>query len=331
MSKKVIVTGSAGFIGSHFVEHILANTDWKIVGLDSFRHRGDTARLVKNERYTVHTCDLAQPISHRIEDLHDADYFVNFASESHVDRSITEPRSFIENNVSLAISAFEFAKVFNIKKFIQISTDEVYGAAPTGVAHAEWSPIIPSNPYAASKAAQEAIAISWWRTYQLPLIIVNGMNMFGERQDPEKFIPGVIKKIANGQTVTVHGSPDYIGMRHYIHARNFSDAVLYLLREITPATHVDSITETSMPTRFNIVGEVEMNNLDLAMLVSKFMGKRMTYELVDFHRARPGHDRRYALDGTKLKNAGWKQPITFEKSLEKTVHWFLNNPVWTRA
>lgn len=327
---KVIVTGSAGFIGSHFVDHVLANTDWDVVGLDSFRHRGDSVRVHGDSRLKIHTCDLRQPISTRIRDLEDADFIVNFAAESHVDRSIDFPRDFIENNTSVACSVFELAKAIRVKKIIQISTDEVYGPAPEGTAHKEWSPILPSNPYAASKACQEAVAVSYWRTYGMPLMIVNGMNMFGEKQDPEKFIPGTIRKIKKGETVTIHGSESYIGKRHYIHARNFSDALMFLLKEKTPHVYKDSITEMSIPDRFNVVGEIEMDNLDLARMVAKIIGSRFTYELVDFHKARPGHDRRYALDGRKLAEFGWKQPITFEQSLEKTVKWFLDNPEWIK-
>lgn len=328
--KKVIVTGSAGFIGSHFVDHVLSNTDWRIVGLDSFRHRGDSVRVQADPRYTVLTCDLRQPISTRLKDLWDADYIVNFAAESHVDRSIDYPRDFIENNTSLACSVMDLAKELKIKKVIQISTDEVYGAAIEGTLHKEWSPILPSNPYAASKACQEAVAVSYWRTYGVPLIIVNGMNMFGEKQDPEKFIPGTIRKVAKGETVMIHGTQDYVGKRHYIHARNFADGLLFLLREKNPTQYEDQIDRIVFPDRFNVVGEIELDNLQLARSIAEIMGKDLTFEFQDFHKARPGHDRRYALDGTKLKDLGWKQPITFKASIEKTVKWFLENKEWIK-
>lgn len=328
--KKVIVTGSAGFIGSHFVDHVLKNTDWEIIGLDSFRHRGDSVRVQKDPRYKIITCDLRQPISPRIKELWDADYIINFAAESHVDRSIDDPRSFIENNTSLACSVMGLARVCNIKKIIQISTDEVYGAAIEGTLHKEWSPILPSNPYAASKACQEAVAISYWRTYGVPLIIVNGMNMFGEKQDPEKYIPGTIRKVAKGETVMIHGTRDYVGKRHYIHARNFADGLLFLLKEKVPTQYEDQIDKIVFPDRFNVVGEVEMDNLELARTIASIMGKDLTFEFVDFHKARPGHDRRYALDGTKLKELGWKQPLTFKESIERTVAWFLENQEWIK-
>ncbi len=326
--KRILVTGSAGFAATHFIEHLLKNTDWEIVGLESFKHRGDSERVIKNPRYTVHTCDLAAPISYRlIEKIGTIDYVVNMASESHVDRSITDPVPFVQNNVNLALNILEYARIVQPQKFIQISTDEVYGAAPEGTDHKEWSAIIPSNPYAASKAAQEAIAISYWRTFNTPLIITNTMNLFGERQDPEKYIPMLIQKINNGEQVTIHGSPEYIGKRHYIHCRNFADALLFLLRECNPNRYIDAPI-LQVPPRFNIVGQVELDNLELAKMVARFIGKELRYKLVDFHAARPGHDRRYSLDGTALKAFGWTPPKGMEESLEKTVKWSMEHPEW---
>lgn len=331
MSKKVLVTGSAGFIGSHFVDHVLKNTDWEIIGFDSFRHRGDSARVQSDGRYQIYTMDLAAPISHMVKERIRGcvDYIVNFASESHVDRSIEAPRPFIENNVGLSLSMGDLAREIQPKKFIQISTDEVYGAAPEGVLHREWSSILPSNPYAASKAAQEAILISYWRTYGLPLIIVNSMNLIGEKQDAEKFVPGTIKKILNGDTVTIHGSQEYIGKRYYQHARNLSDAVLFMLRELNPAIYIDS-DYTSHPSRFNVVGEVELDNFQMAKKIGEILDKPLLWEFEDFHKTRPGHDRRYALDGDKLKQSGWKQPLSFDESLRRTVKWYTENGEWLK-
>lgn len=330
--KTVLVTGSAGFVGSHLVEHVLSNTDWNIVGLDSFKHRGDSVRITPGfrERYRIFTADLGCPISHRLMDcIGPVDYIVNMASESHVDRSITDPVPFVQNNVNLALSMMEYARVVQPKKFIQISTDEVYGPAAEGTDHAEWSTILPSNPYSASKACQEAIGISYWRSYGLPLVITNTMNMFGERQDKEKFVPMLISKIQNGQTVTIHGTPDYIGKRKYLHARNFADALLFLLAEIHPTPYVDC-PKIMIPDRFNVVGEVEMDNLELARLVAHILDKPLHFELMDFHKARPGHDRRYSLDPRKITNLGWTQPMNFQNSLIKTIQWTLRNSEWLK-
>lgn len=327
---RILITGSAGFVGSHLVEHLIKNTNWEIIGLDSFRHRGDSLRVshLIADRYKIFTCDLATPISYRLmEKIGKVDYIVNMASDSHVDRSITDPVPFIQNNVNLALSMLEYAKIIQPSKFIQISTDEVYGPAPEGILHQEWSPILPSNPYAASKAAQEAIAISYWRTYGIPLIITNTMNMFGQRQDKEKFIPMLISRITKGEEVTIHGSQFYIGKRFYLHARNFADALLFLLKEHTPIFYEDT-RNLMMPDRFNVVGELEMDNLALAQKVAAFLGKELKYKLVDFHSARPGHDRRYALDGYKIARLGWKAPANFDESLKTTIEWTLKNPEW---
>ena len=322
---RLLLTGIAGFIGSHIVEHVQANTDWEIVGLASFRHRGDSLRTESFDwdRVTIHRADLTADISHRLaERIGPVDYIVNAAADSHVDRSIEEPRPFIENNVSLAITMLEYARLVKPKAFVQVSTDEVYGPAED-VLHAEWSPIIPSNPYSASKAAQEAIAISYWRTFDVPVVLTNTMNNFGERQDAEKYIPQVIGRVQRGEVVTVHGTPNNIGSRFYLHARNHADALLHLLDEPTryPAP---------CPDRYNVVGEVEVDNLTLAQTIADILGKPLRYELVDFHAARPGHDRRYALDGAKLRAMGWTPPLSFHDSLERTIRWTLDHAEWLR-
>ncbi len=327
--KRVLVTGSAGFAASHFVEHVLANTDWDVIGLDSFRHRGDSLRVYHDpKRYTVHCVDLAAPISRRLaEEIGPIDYIVNMASESHVDRSISDPVPFVQNNVNLALNVLEYARHVRPKVFVQISTDEVYGAAHAGKNHREWDPIIPSNPYAASKAAQEAIAISYWRTYGVPLIITNAMNLIGERQDCEKYLPMLISKIQAGETVTVHGSPGHIGSRKYLHCRNMADAIVHLIRN---SVGLEYRPPTIYPERYNIVGDVEINNLELATMVANLLGKPLKYEFLDFHSARPGHDFRYSLDGSKLKQAGWVAPVDFKESLKRVIDWTLEHPIWLR-
>jgi dTDP-glucose 4,6-dehydratase len=243
-----------------------------------------------------------------------------------VNRSIDNPGEFIIGNTLIAYNLLEYAREIKPKVFLQFSTDEVYGVAPEGVNHKEWSSIVPSNPYSASKACQEATAISYWRTYGVPVIITNTMNLFGETQDAEKYTAQLIKKIYNGEIVTVHGSEGNIGSRFYLHARNGADAVLYILNNLPPKLYNDG--ENFLPDRYNIVGDKEMDNLELAKLVASMLGKELKYELVDFHKGRPGHDRRYALDGAKLKEAGWTAPMGFEESLKKSIDWTLKNPQW---
>jgi dTDP-glucose 4,6-dehydratase len=220
----------------------------------------------------------------------------------------------------------EFAREIKPEVFLQFSTDEVYGVAPQGVNHKEWATILPSNPYSASKACQEAIAISYWRTYGLPLIITNTMNLLGQTQDSEKYPAQLQRKITNGEEVVVHGTAESIGSRFYLHARNASDAVLFILKNLPPTIYKEN--STHVPDRYNIVGDIELNNLELAEMVAKILGKPLKYRFDDFHKNRPGHDRRYALDGSKLKNLGWKAPQSFEESLRQTIEWTKANPQW---
>lgn len=325
---RVCLSGVSGFIGSHILSHILKNTDWEVIGIASWTHKGTPERIVDDKYYQEHknrvkiiTHDLIAPLTERtLSEIGQVDYIINVASDSHVDRSITHPVELVKNNTSLVLHMLEAARVLKPKKFLQFSTDEVYGAAPEGVDHKEWSAILPSNPYSASKAAQEAIAISYWRTYGVPLIITNLMNVFGERQDSEKYLAKCISYIQQGKTLTIHGNEKYIGSRFYIHARNVADAILYIVNKVDVEMYTDG-GKVDRPARFNIVGDKEMNNLDVAKLIAGFLGKELKYELVDFHNGRPGHDRRYALDGTKLKEHGWTSPINFEDSLRKYVEW----------
>jgi len=332
---RVLLTGISGFVGHHTAEHILKNTDWEVIGLASFRHRGDSMRIEQLgkwyeasdwDRVRIHRADLTGPIGPTlINQIGPVDYIINMAAESHVDRSIEWPRPFIENNVASAITMLEYAREVQPKAFIQVSTDEVYGPAAEGDYSREWDAIIPSNPYAASKAAQEAIAVSYWRTYGVPLVITNTMNMFGERQDAEKYIPLVIKRVVAGDEVVIHRSYGKVGSRFYLHARNFADALLHILREL-PAAEWGG--ETGRPDRYNIGGEVEVDNLTLALKIANLIGNPLQYTEVDFAATRPGHDRRYALDSAKIRAAGWQQPVNFDDSLCQTVRWTLDHPEW---
>lgn len=352
--KNVLLTGGGGFIGAHTFAHIMHNTDWRLVIIDSFRHKGKTDRITEmiethpewRERVTIITHDLKAPFSDQtIDRIGVIDYVINMASESHVDRSITDPRDFIENNVHLTLSMLEYARYCNIcegahpadakhdadymvKKFIQISTDEVYGPAPDGHDHKEGEPHRPSNPYSASKAAQESIAYSYWRTYDLPICVTNTMNIIGEMQDPEKYLPLIIKSVVNGDMLTIHASADgkQIGSRYYLHARNQADALIFLLEKVPFPTYSSDLGMA----RYNIVGEREVDNLQLAHMVADILNKDLHYRLVDFHSSRPGHDLRYALDGSKLAALGWKAPLSLNESLKNTVEWTIAHPEWLK-
>lgn len=338
--KRVLLTGASGFVGSHVLRHILTNTDWQVVCLVSFKHRGLTDRIrlsVKGvddnmERVKVLKHDLTAPISSILaHEIGHIDYVLNVASESHVDRSIEAPAEFIQNNVALITHMLDWARQAKVEKFLQVSTDEVYGPAPDGYGHREWvDQLLPSNPYSASKAAQESICFAYWRTYQMPIVITNTMNIIGEMQDPEKFVPMVIKKVLRGETVSIHGTPPdawndevRIGSRYYLHARNQADALLHVLSLPVPL-----YGEAETPEKFHIVGEREVDNLEMAQMIADIIGMPLKYEIVDFHSSRPGHDLRYALDGAKIASTGWVAPYSLEESLKRTINWTLENPEW---
>ncbi len=238
---------------------------------------------------------------------------------THVDNSITDARPFVYSNVIGTLNILEFAReCTDLKAFVYFSTDEVFGPAPKGTNYKEWDRYNCTNPYSATKAGAEELCLSYMNTYGVPGFITHTMNLFGERQHPEKFIPLCIRKILAGEKITIHGSADkkHSGSRFYIHARNVADIVHFLFENF------------EQRDKYNIVGEKELTNLQLAQKIAEILGKPLNYEIVDFHSSRPGHDLRYALDGTKLKEMGYNIPITIDESLKKTVEWTLKHDKW---
>lgn len=333
---KVLLTGISGSIGAHFLAHIMHNTDWDVVGVSSFRHKGWSDRIVEvmrdhpdwSPRLTMITHDLTGPFSELTKKkIGHIDYVINLAALSDVEASIHDPVTFIQNNVWSTLNMLEYARGLTLKAFVQFSTDEVFGPTDGKSLCKEWDPIVPSNPYAASKACQEAIAISYWRTYNIPLIITNTMNNFGEMQQHSKFPVMIQKAIERGDEVTIHGeSNGEIGSRSYIHSRNVADAVLYILKNTTPYLHQPLLVDR--PDRYNIAGDKQLNNLELSQTIADLMGKPLKYKVIESHTARPGHDPHYGLNDDKLKSLGWKPPVSFEESLKNTIQWQQENPEW---
>jgi dTDP-glucose 4,6-dehydratase len=331
---KVVITGGCGFVGHHVVEHFLKNTDAQIIVIDGLSYasagydRLNDIGCFDGGRAKVFSVDLSNPLSCGVrKEIGDVDYILNLASESHVDRSIEYPDEFIRNNVMLAVNVLDWARTIpGLKRFLQFSTDEVFGPAEKDKFFKEGDPHNPGNPYSASKSAQEAICSAYANTYGLPIIITNTMNIFGERQHPEKFIPMVIRKVRDGERVNIHSDKtgSVIGSRFYIHARNVADAICFILEN-----NVVCLSKTDPASgRYNIVGEREIDNITLAKTIAEMIGRPLSYETVDFHSSRPGHDLRYALDGSKLSVLGWSPPAALYESLRKVVEWELRNPEW---
>jgi dTDP-glucose 4,6-dehydratase len=348
---RILLSGAGGFAGHHFLEHALTVTDWDVICTDSFRHRGTTDRISQvlrgsprnSEGYhrdwqlrtTVIQHDLRAPFSPqaaaRIAGESGLDFLIAMASESHVDRSLTDPVPFTENNTAVILNTLELARQLQPKAVVVISTDEVYGPVEAGHAHREWAPVLPSNPYSASKAAQEAIAISYWRSYGVPVIITNTMNLIGERQHPEKFIPKTLRAVLAGKEAVIHGSPGQPGSRHYLHARNMADAVIFLLRGRAPAMFhaYPGRYASNMPDRYNIASADRIDNLTLAAMIAEAAGSLdLRWRWEDFHSARPGHDAHYGLDPGKITALGWKPPVPFAASLDHTIRWTMSHPEW---
>jgi dTDP-glucose 4,6-dehydratase len=337
--KRALITGGAGFIAHHLVSYILKNTDWEIVTLDRLDFSGNLNRLhdilqdfsiPDRSRVRVVYHDLKSAINPLIAaDIGKVDYILHLAAGSHVDRSIQYPLEFVMDNVVATCNILDFARSLDhLERFIYFGTDEVFGPAPDGIKYGENDRYNSTNPYSASKAGGEELAVAFENTYNLPVYITHTMNVFGQRQHPEKYIPMCIRKIRDGETITIHSDPTKTipGSRHYIHAGDVSDALLFLLNQ--PTIVGRNFGGAKCP-KFNIVGAEELNNLQLAQIIADVQGKELKYELVDFHSARPGHDLRYALSGKKMMNMGWT-PKDIRGRIKEVVEWTLANERWIK-
>jgi dTDP-glucose 4,6-dehydratase len=329
---RVLITGGCGFVGHHFVEHILKRRpDWEIVVIDKLGHSGDMARLrdikavsqCEASKIQVFHHDLRNEIQHNMsKEIGAIDLVFHIAAESHVDRSIKDPLLFVESNVVATTQLMQWLRTWHPGiPFFYFSTDEVFGPAPLGTIHSEFDAHNPGNPYAASKSGGEQMVRAFANTYKMKCVVTRSMNIFGERQHPEKFIPHVVRSVIAGQKVMIHAdrSKQVPGSRFWIHARNVADAYLTL---------VDNLDEAIDVGTFHIVGEREINNLELAQMIAACLDRELIYELVDFHSSRPGHDLRYAMIDVNLSSLGWKVPVGTEEALKKTVQWTVDNPKW---
>lgn len=337
--KTALITGGAGFIAHHLIGKLLKETDWNIISLDRLDFSGNLNRLhdlmqdfspEDRSRVKIVYHDLKSAINPLISaDIGKVDYILHLAAGSHVDRSIEYPMEFVMDNVVGTCNILDYARgLDHLERFVYFSTDEVFGPAPDGVNYGENDRYNSTNPYSASKAGGEELAVAFENTYGLPVYITHTMNVFGERQHPEKYIPMCIKKVRDGKPITIHSDPTKTipGSRHYIHAEDVADALLFLLSSPT-VVYKDS-TGAKCP-KFNIVGAEELNNLQLAQLIADIQEKELNYELIDFHSARPGHDLRYSLSGQRMKDMGWT-PKPVRDRLKQVVEWTLTNERWIR-
>lgn len=331
---RLIITGMSGFIGSHLWEHTMKTTDWDVIGLVKMDRAGNLNRIEETlldhpewrERTTFVRHDLNDSLAIVHKHIGEVDYIAHLAACSHVDTSIADPVGVFCNNARSTVQILDYARTMqpNLKKFLYFSTDEVYGPAPEGYDFTEEDKLSPSNPYSAGKAAGEMITMAYGKTYGLPYLISNTMNVFGERQDAEKLIPKCMRAIQEGKVMTIHGMPGNVGKRHWLHARNAADATLFLLKH------------EIVNDKVHIVGDIEMDNLQMFTLIAKSMGRDKLevgkdYTHLDFHSTRPGHDSRYSLSGKKLASLGWVAPLGFEESLKRTVEWSMQHPNWIKG
>jgi len=301
---RALITGASGLVGSHVLTEMLKATDWEFVCICSWRHKGNPLRLQEhadNKRVTIVTHDLKGIMP----DLGYFDYILNIASESHVDRSISDPVYFVENNVLLVLNMLEYARKYPPKLFVQFSTDEVFGHTEE-ISDVLW----PSNPYAASKAAQEVIVSAYRKTYNIQAVVTNSNNIIGSGQDPEKYVARLAKQIAGNEMVTVHTQNGVIGQRRYNPVENVAAGLLFLINNYRPQPQ-------NAPTpRFGLTGGMELDNLEIAQLVARVMGKELKYELKEVNNIRPGYDLRYPKVNTKLEEMGFVPPLTLEQGLQ---------------
>ena len=312
---RVLITGGAGFIGSHFAHHALErHSDWQVTVLDKLTYAGNLAnleRLEGNPRYRFHRGDIAVRQDVEAAWGEGVDILFNFAAETHVDRSIGDPDCFIRTDIYGVYTLLEVARGRGIDRFIQISTDEVYGTVPSGSSR-EDAALMPSNPYAASKSGADRLAFSYFTTYGLPVLITRASNNFGPRQYPEKMMPLFITNALDDQPLPLYGDGENV--RDWLYVADHCSALDVVLEK------------GRLGEVYNIGGGNERRNIEVTERILASLGKPRS--LVRYVTDRPGHDRRYSLDCAKLRALGWTPRTRFETALDATVGWYRENRAW---
>ena len=311
---KLLVTGGCGFIGSNFVRYILKkHPSYKVINLDKLTYCGCKESLKdieKDKRYKFVKGDICdKKLVGKI--IKGCDAILNFAAESHVDRSIKDASSFVSTNVHGTQVLLDAAKKKRIKRFVQISTDEVYGSVQKG-SFKETTLLHPNSPYAASKAAGDHLALAYHTTFKLPVIVTRSSNNFGPYQFPEKVIPLFITNLLENKKVPLYG--DGLNVRDWLYVLDNCRAIDMILHKGKPGEI------------YNIGGEYEIPNIKLTRIILKLLNK--TYRMIEYVPDRLGHDRRYSLDSKKMKKLGWKPEKDFNAAIRETIKWYENNRSW---
>jgi dTDP-glucose 4,6-dehydratase len=320
--QNILVTGGAGFIGSNFVKYILKNYKYKIYNYDKLTYAGNLENLTdieNNPNYKFIKGDICDSeLVFKTLKENKIDTIINFAAESHVDRSILGSREFIVTNVLGTQTLLDAFKELKLEKYLQVSTDEVYGSLPEDrieLKFTEQNPITTNSPYSASKASADLLCNSYFHTHKLPILITRCSNNYGPYQFPEKLIPLMIAKALDGEKLPVYG--DGKNVRDWLYVEDHCSAICKVL-------HKGNIGEV-----YNIGGNNEWYNIDIVKIILKTLKKGE--DQIMYVKDRPGHDRRYAIDSSKIQNElGWKPAYDFEHGIESTINWYIQNENWWR-
>ncbi len=313
---KLLITGGLGFIGSNFVRHILTKyPDYKVINLDKMTYAGNPENLqdIENDsRYQFVKGDICdKELINELISGEKPDAIINFAAETHVDRSILDPDAFIKTDIFGTHNLLEAVRNYQIKKYLQISTDEVYGSTEKGK-FIEEDNLKPNSPYSASKAGADLLARAYYKTYNLPILITRSSNNYGPYQYPEKLIPLFVTNLIEGKKVPLYG--DGLNVRDWLYVLDNCSGIDIVL-------HKGKIGDI-----YNIGADNEKTNKEITEIILNGLGKDESS--IEYVKDRPGHDRRYALDSTKLKKLGWKPKYNFEQAMKETIEWYKNNPDW---
>lgn len=317
MSKKILVTGSAGFIGSSFVKLMLTKGDYEVISFDALTYAGNLENLDSLKDNPKHTFVKGNIESksdlEKVFDEHKIDGVINFAAESHVDRSIMDSSPFVSTNVFGTVNLLDFSKKHNVKRYLQVSTDEVYGSLGATGKFTEKTNLKPNSPYSASKTAADNFVRSYYKTFDFPALITRCSNNYGPYQFPEKLIPLMIMNALSDKDLPVYG--DGMNVRDWIYVDDHCQAIL----EVFEKGRVGQV--------YNIGAENEMPNIEIVKQILSYLNKPES--LIKYVKDRPGHDKRYAMDNTKISSElGWTPKYDFNNGLKLTIDWYLDNMDW---